>query len=36
MKRTRMWLWNGGPSPPSRIEAEPMTRIISREKEMIE
>ena len=36
MKRTRMWLWNGGPSPPSRMEAEPMTRIISREKEMIE
>jgi multidrug efflux pump subunit AcrB len=34
MKRSRWWLWRGGKYPPTRIEVEPVTKHMKREKEM--
>ncbi len=34
MKRSRWWLWRGGNYPPTRIEVEPVTKIMKRELEM--
>ena len=36
MKRSRWWLWRGGKYPPSRIEVEPITKIMKRELQMKE
>ncbi len=36
MKRTRWWLWRGGKYPPTRMEAEPVTKLMKREKELDE
>tara|TARA_B100001758_G_C18416862_1_gene620775 strand:+ start:3275 stop:6469 length:3195 start_codon:yes stop_codon:yes gene_type:complete len=34
MRRARWWLWNGGASPPSKIEVEPFTKLQRREIEI--
>jgi multidrug efflux pump subunit AcrB len=34
IRRARWWLWRGGPSAPSRIEVEPITKHINRVAEM--
>ena len=30
LKRARLWLWNGGVRPPSKIEVEPITKLQKR------
>jgi multidrug efflux pump subunit AcrB len=34
IRRARWWLWRGGPSAPSRIEVEPITKHVKRVAEM--
>jgi len=34
IRRARWWLWRGGPSAPSRIEVEPVTKHVKRVAEM--
>ena len=31
LRRTRLWLWNGGKKPASKIEVEPVTKIQKRQ-----
>ena len=34
MRRARLWLWNGGEHPPSKIEVEPFTKLQKRQIEI--
>jgi len=34
IRRARLWLWNGGKNPPSKIEAEPFSRLQKRKNEI--
>jgi hypothetical protein len=34
MRRARFWLWNGGKTPPTKIEVEPVYKIHKRVLEM--
>jgi len=34
MKRARLWLWNGGKKPPSKIEVEPFIKLKKRQFEI--
>jgi len=36
IRRTRWWLWRGGPEAPSKIEVEPITKNLKRSQEFIE
>jgi multidrug efflux pump subunit AcrB len=36
LRRTRWWLWRGGPEAPSKIEVEPITKNLKRSQEFIE
>lgn len=36
IRRARWWLWNGGKLPPTKMDVEPLTRIINRHKKLIE
>ena len=36
IRRVRFWLWNGGEEPPSKIEVEPFTKSVKRQKELQE
>ena len=33
LRRTRLWFWNGGKNPPSKIEVEP---VIKHQKRQID
>ena len=34
IRRSRWWLWNGGDLPPTKIEVEPLTKLLKRKKEL--
>ncbi len=34
IRRARLWLWNGGENPPSKIEVEPFTKLQKRQIEI--
>ena len=36
LRRARWWLWNGGLIPPERMDVEPVTKHLKRERKFIE
>lgn len=34
IRRARWWLWNGGEKPPTKMQVEPLTKLLKRQKEL--